>query len=159
MFMHLAMLFEPILFVAVALILTENGSFEDAEPAWPVTSLIHSAFIGISIAAFASAVMVWRALLSPEKLIPDGGDTMQFRMSYTRAQMISNALALAPPTLGLVVFFVSGSIGFLMGTAAVSLAVMIYTFPRYEALEAMVLSRISQGATLRAMGEEQQKHE
>ena len=154
--LHLVMLFEPAIFVAVALILRKSGSFGEAQQAGSILGLMRPVFIGISAATLASAVTVRKMLLSPERLIPDEGDTTNLRKSYTRAQIISNALALTPPTLGLAFFFISGSMDLLIGASAVSLAIMIYTFPRSEELETAVAARIMQGETISTNGKEQE---
>ena len=63
------------------------------------------------------------------------------RRSCVRAQIMTDALAITPPTLGLVYFVISGIIDFLIETSSLSFAIMIFTFPRYETLEAAVRAR------------------
>ena len=76
------------------------------------------------------------------------------RRSCVRAQIMTDALAITPPTLGLVYFAISRIIDFLIETSSLSFAIMIFIFPRYETLEAAVIAKMTQAATLRAVNEE-----
>jgi hypothetical protein len=156
-FLHTGLLFEPLLYIGIAIALKQAGSLESSPHAESFLGVIHAAFILISALAFAAVVALRRALFSPERVIPDGADIARIRDGYSRSQIVSDALAVTPPTLGLVYFIMSGSMGLLIVTSIVTLGVMIFCFPRYETLEAAVTARIAQGWTPQATGEERHK--
>ncbi len=156
-FLHTALLFEPLLYIGVAIALQLAGSFKSAVDAESFIGAVRAAFILISAVAFAAVVMLRRVLFSSERVIPDGADVARIRDGYCRSQIVADTLAVTPPTLGLVYFILIGSMGLLIVTSIVSIGFMIFYFPRYEMLEAAVTARIAQGWTLQATGEERHK--
>jgi len=156
-FLHMALLFEPLLYIGVAIALKQAGFLEGSSHAESFVGAARAVFILISAVAFAAVVMLRRVLFSSERVIPDGADIARIRDSYCRPQIVADALAVTPPTLGMVYFIISGSMGLLIATSMVSIGFMIFYFPRYETLEAAVTARIAQGWTLQATGEERHK--
>ena len=89
-----------------------------------------------------------RILLAPERLIPVGAGTERIGALYMRSQVIIDALAAVPATLGFVLFLIYGNMGMLVLFSLGSIVLLVAVFPRYEILETAVMARIMAGEAI-----------
>ena len=75
-------------------------------------------------------------------------------MAYSRAQIVVDALAVVPTTLGFVLFLAGGAMDYLVGLSIASVAMLIFSFPRRETLEQAVMEKIFRGETIQPVGKE-----
>jgi hypothetical protein len=152
LFLHISLLGEPFIYVIVALALKQVAGFEGMEGSRPVIPLLRSIFLLASALVVISIVFLRRLLFSPERMVPAGADVEKIAMVYSRAQLVVDALAAVPATLGFVLFLLGGSMEFLVVLSAVSIATLVFLFPRYETLEGAVLAGIGRGETIQTAG-------
>ena len=152
--LHVAMVCEPVMYVIVALVLRRTGFDRGMVGQQPVVALMRSAFIVISVAVIPAIVFLRRALYTPQRVVPRGADAQRIGMLCSRAQLIIDAVAVVPVTLGFVFFLVNGSMDLLIALSIVSLVILAMVFPRYEMVEGAVIARIMQGETVQPAGKE-----
>ena len=152
--LHVAMVCEPVMYVIVALVLRQAGFDRGMAGQQPVVALMRSAFIVISVAVIPAIVFLRRALYTPQRIAPSGADTQRIGMLCSRAQLIIDAVAVVPVTLGFVFFLVDGSMGLLTALSVVSLVILAMIFPRYEMVEVAVMARMMHGETFQPISEE-----
>lgn len=152
LFLHIAMLGEPFIYVIVALALKQAAGFERTEDSQSVVPLLRSIFLLVSTLVILGIIFLRRLLFSPERLVPAGADVEKIAMVYSRAQLVVDALAAVPATLGFVLFLLGGSMEFLVVLSAVSIAMLVFLFPRYETLEGAAMSGIVRGETTQPAG-------
>lgn len=145
--LHVAMLFEPVVLVVMAVVLGKSSILENAPGLNSDGGSAHALFVGMSALSFGLFFLFRRSMLSPEKLAPEGADAKAVVGNYKRAQIVPNACAVAPSILGLVNFVITGDMTFLFVCAAIGVAMMIMTFPRHETLEAAVEAWLERGET------------
>ncbi len=150
--LHISLLAEPFIYVIVALALKQAAGFEGMEGSQSVIPLLRSIFLLVSALVVLSVIFLRRVLFAPERLVPAGADVEKIAMGYSRAQTIVDALATVPATLGFVLFVLGDSLEFLVVLSAVSIAMLVFLFPRYETLEGVAVSRILQGETIQPAG-------
>lgn len=146
-FLHIAVLCEPFIYVIVALALKQAGGFEGMEDSESVVPLLRSVFLLVSALAVLGIFLLRRLLFSRERLIPAEADAGKISAAYSRAQMVVDALAVVPATLGFVLFLLGGSMEVFVALSVVSIAVLVFLFPRYETLEEAAVSRTLRGET------------
>lgn len=152
LFLHIAMLGEPFIYVIVALALKQAGGFEGTEGSQPVVPLLRSVFLLVSALAVLGIFFLRRLLFAPERLIPAGADAGKISAAYSRAQVVVDALAVVPATLGFVLFLLGGSMEVFVALSAVSIVVLVFLFPRYETLEEAAVSRTLKGEATQQAG-------
>lgn len=148
LFVHVAMLSEPIIYVIVAFVLRDAAQFEGLDSAREAATAIQSAFILVSVLTIPTIVFLRRILLAPERLIPVGAGTERIGALYMRSQVIIDALAAVPATLGFVLFLIYGNMGMLVLFSLGSIVLLVAVFPRYEILETAVMARIMAGEAI-----------
>ena len=99
-------------------------------------------------------IFIRRPLFAQERIFPSGAGARKIGMLWTRSQLIVDVLAVTPATLGLVLFFMSGNMDFLIGLSIVSMAVLAFLFPRYEKFEKIIMTGIMNGNVLQPVGRE-----
>ena len=144
----LCLLSEPFIYIIIAFGLKQMAGFKGVQDASESLRIVRLAFALISVAMIANAIFVRKSLLSPERIVPAGADAKMVGTLYSRAHITIGAIATAPSVVGLVWFVISGNTDLLIVLSGASIALQILAFPRYEALEKVVLARVMQGETL-----------
>lgn len=146
--MHLSMLVEPVVYVLVAFLLKSAADFQGLERSQDFIPAVRSIFLIISVLAIPAVVSLRRFLFSPERIAPADADVEKIAMRYSRSQLIIDAVAAVPATLGFVLFLLGGKMDLLFVLSAVSIAIMVLIFPRYETLEQAAIARMIRGETI-----------
>lgn len=152
--LHIAMLIEPLVYVIVALVLREVSDFRGLEESPTGLALMRSLFILLSILVIPAIVLLKRVLFSPDRIVSGKAGMHGVAMAYTRAQMIVDALAAVPATLGFVMFLIGGSMDYLVMLSTASVAMLILLFPKSDTLENTVMDRMLRGETVHMVREE-----
>lgn len=152
LFVHISILCEPFIYMAVALVLKEVTGFEGVEGSEGVIHLLRSIFVLLSALMIPGVIFLRRLLLSPERIVSADADVGKIARAYSRAQVVVDTFAALPATLGFVLFLLGEGVEILFVLSAVSIAMLVFLFPRYETLEGVVLAGIARGETIRAGG-------
>ena len=138
---HIAMLCEPVILVVVAFMLNSAGLLRTMPEGDSLVSMMRAIFVLLSVVGFAGFFAVWRIMLSPEKIAPNGAAAAKIRSNYVSAQVCLDVIAATPTTFGFVLFVLSGKMLFLVIVAVIGIALMIVFFPRSGDLETMVAAQ------------------
>ena len=146
----LCLLSDPFIYIIIAFGLKQMAGFDGVQGTSESLHVVRFACALIFVTMIANAIFVRKSLLSPERIAPAGADAKMVGTLYSRNHMIIGAIATAPAVVGLVWFVIRGNTDLLIVLSVASIALQILAFPRYEALEKVVLAKVMQGETLQA---------
>lgn len=140
--LHLSLLCEPAIYLALALVLKAGLGFSGVVDFETMPQALHQMlqlFLVLLVPIFILAVIALRRLLfSSESLSPAGIETEAICSRYMRAQVIIDALAAAPATLAFVSFLLDGRLTLLLALVAVSMILLALLFPHEDVLHELV---------------------